>query len=94
MKHLQHPSKHLQHTYETPETLKNIRLQHAYYATFQIYFCNIQMKHLKYMFETPKTYACNMKHMLATCVYSHCNIRLKHLKHDSVSVHGLLGGEL
>jgi hypothetical protein len=27
--------KHLQHTYETPETLENIRSKHACYATFK-----------------------------------------------------------
>ena len=50
----------LKHTSETLEKLKNICLQHAYiviatYATSQIYFCNIQMKHLKHKSETPKT---------------------------------------
>jgi hypothetical protein len=48
--------KYLQHTCETRETL---RLQHVYiviatYATSQIYFCNIQIKHLKHNFETSK----------------------------------------
>jgi uncharacterized pyridoxamine 5'-phosphate oxidase family protein len=50
-------------------------------CNIQIYFCNIQMKHLKHMFETPEIYACNMKHTLATCVYTHCNIRNIQMKH-------------
>jgi hypothetical protein len=50
---LQHQIKHLKHTSKTPETLENIRLQHAYiviatYATSHIYFCNIQIRHLKH----------------------------------------------
>ena len=41
------------------------------------------MKQLKHTFETPETFACNMKHTFATCIYSHCNIhniQMKHLK--------------
>jgi hypothetical protein len=90
--------KYLQHTYETPETLKTYACNMHVYATslstflsknITIYFCNIKMKHLKHTFEATEifeTYACNMKYMFATCVYSHCNIyniQMKHLKHMS-----------
>jgi hypothetical protein len=51
--------KHLKYTFETTETLENICLQHTYiiiatYATSQIIFCNIQMKHLKHKSEMPE----------------------------------------
>jgi hypothetical protein len=63
----------------------------------QVYFCNIQIKHLKHTFITTK----HLKYMLATCIYFCCNIcnatsrftfatstqntwniGLKHLKHS------------
>ena len=52
-------------------------------CNISIYFCNIQMKHLKHTFETTETFSCNMKYTFATCIYSHCNIhniQMKHLK--------------
>jgi hypothetical protein len=60
---LQIQTKHLQHTNETPET----------------YSCNMHvMQHLDLLLQHPdetlEKYACKMKHMIATCVYSHCNI--------------------
>jgi hypothetical protein len=58
--------KHLQHTYETPETLETCML-----CNIQIYFCNIQIKHLKH---TPEKQLKHLKHKLATCMYCHCNI--------------------
>jgi hypothetical protein len=77
----------MQHTNETLSTYVWNTWKHTLatcmLCNISIYFCNIQMKHLKHIFETPKTYACNLKHTFVTCVYSHCNIRniqMKHLK--------------
>jgi hypothetical protein len=44
-----HKIKHLQHTYETPETLESYALQHAC-------ICNIQIKLLQYTFETDEIF--------------------------------------
>ena len=48
--------KHLQYMYETPETLRNICLQHAGICNIQIYFCNIQIKHLQHKSGIDKTF--------------------------------------
>jgi hypothetical protein len=62
------------YAYETPETLETyIRLQHACIQHRDLVLQHSD-EHLKYMSETPETleiYACNMKHTVATCVYSH-----------------------
>jgi hypothetical protein len=47
--------KHLQYTYETPETLET-RLQHACISNILIYFCDIQMKQLQHTSETDETF--------------------------------------
>jgi hypothetical protein len=65
--YMQHLNLLLRHTDKTLETYvwntwntENIHLQHAYiviatHATSQIYFCNIQIKHLKHKSGTPET---------------------------------------
>jgi hypothetical protein len=43
-------------------------------CNIQIYFCNIQMKHLEHTSKKPKildTYDCNMKHTFATYSLKH-----------------------
>jgi hypothetical protein len=39
---------------------------YSQHVQHQIYFCNIQIKHLQHMSKTDET--------LKTCVYSHCNM--------------------
>jgi hypothetical protein len=61
---------------ETPETL-------AYICNIQIYFCNVQIKHLQRTSETEhtlKTYVYNHYNMCNISIYF-CNIHLKHLQH-------------
>jgi hypothetical protein len=52
----------------------NIRLQHACICNIQIYFCNIEMKHLQHTSETNKNiYNIHMKHAciaITTCASS------------------------
>jgi len=68
LQRMQHSDLLLQYPDETveikslkmPETLENIRMQHARiviatYAASHIYFCNIQTKHLKPKSGTPET---------------------------------------
>jgi hypothetical protein len=74
---------------ETPENTWNICWQHACICNIQIYFCNIQIKHLQHSFGIDEY----LEHTLKTYMYSHynmCNIsiyfyniNIQHLQHTS-----------
>jgi hypothetical protein len=73
---------------------------HCNICNNSIYFCNIQMKHLKYKSKTPEKLEniCNIQIYFCNVQIKHLETkspkRLKHLKHSIAGGHGLPGGEL
>jgi hypothetical protein len=88
-KYMQHPNLLVKHLDETLATSLWKHLKHTLcnmhsYAISRSIFATSTWNTSNICLKAHETYARNMKHTLAICVYSHyniCNIQMKHLKH-------------